>query len=363
MGQRASRVAARAFVSVSVAGCLLSSCITGDRPELADERPPPSTSPTPAPTTPPPPAEVTLAFAGDVHFVERTETLLNDPAGAFGPIAATLSGADLAMVNLETAITTRGTPEPKQFHFRAAPSAFDALRGAGVDVVSMANNHAVDYGPVGLEDSFAAIEASRFPVVGIGRDAAHAYAPWYVTVKGVRVAIIGASQVNDRTLSAWTADTSSPGIASAYSSRLLASVQDARRRADIVVVYLHWGQEGNGCPLDVQKQLAGQLSQAGADAVVGTHAHLLLGGGWLGRTFVTYGLGNFVWWRDQAFSNDTGVLTLTVKGKRIVSSVFTAAVIDPKGVPIPARGTEATRITGEIDRLRDCAGLADGPSQ
>ena len=92
-------------------------------------------------------SDLTLAFAGDVHFMERTATLLaKDPSTAFGPVAQVLSSADVAMVNLETAVTTRGTPEPKQFHFRAPASAYGALRAAGVDVATIANNHSLDYG-------------------------------------------------------------------------------------------------------------------------------------------------------------------------------------------------------------------------
>src|SRR5262249_58777083 len=110
-----------------------------------------------------------LGLGGDVHSggVLRNK-LANVPAGMFAPIAPVLSAADLAMVNLETAVTTRGTPQPKQFTFRTNSTAFTALRAAGIDVVTMANNHGVDYGPVGLLDSLVAIQQSRFPVVGIG---------------------------------------------------------------------------------------------------------------------------------------------------------------------------------------------------
>jgi hypothetical protein len=112
---------------------------------------------TPGPTGP---AEITLAVAGDVHFTERTLRLLRDPDTAFGPIATILRRADVAMVNLESAVTTRGTPEPKRFHFRAPPTAYQAVKAAGIDVVSLANNHALDYGRVGLLDTLDAATAA-----------------------------------------------------------------------------------------------------------------------------------------------------------------------------------------------------------
>ncbi len=319
-------------------------------------------TPTAAPR-PQPAAEITLAFAGDVHFEGRVSTRLEtDPATALGPVATELSRADLAMVNLETAIADGGTPEPKEFYFRAPATAFTALRAAGVDVTTMANNHGADFGRPGLQSSLAAIAASRFPTVGIGADAARAYAPHYTEVRGHRVAVLGASQIRDRTLSAWTAGEDSPGIASAYSDRLLSAVREARRRAEIVVVYLHWGVEGSSCPSGEQRAVAARLAEAGADAVVGTHAHLLLGGGWLGSTYVGYGLGNFLWWRDGAFSNDTGVLRLTFRGRRVAAATLAPARIDERGVPVPAAGGTAARIAAKFDDLRRCTGLSATPA-
>ena len=117
---------------------------------------------------------ITLAFAGDVHFTGRTAKLLRHPATAFGPIAGLLSSADLTLVNLETAVTARGKPQPKFYHFRARPAAFTALRDAGIDVANMANNHVLDYGRIGLADTLAAAHGAHFPVLGIGSDAAAA---------------------------------------------------------------------------------------------------------------------------------------------------------------------------------------------
>jgi poly-gamma-glutamate capsule biosynthesis protein CapA/YwtB (metallophosphatase superfamily) len=292
-----------------------------------------------SPTTSPPAARITLAFAGDVHFAGRTLTrLTDDPATAFGEAASALRGADLTMVNLETSITERGTAEPKTFTFRAPATAFAALRGAGVDV--------------------AAITSTRFPTVGIGATADQAYAPYYASVRGHRVALLAASQIRDRTLSVWSAGETSPGIASAYDDRLVAAVRQARAHAEIVVVYLHWGVEGQGCPSGEQRTLAARLAGAGADAVVGTHAHLLLGGGYLGKTYVAYGLGNYLWWRDAAFSNDTGVLRLTFQGRQVVRADLNPARIDQRGVPVPAAGETAARIGRKWAGLLGCTGLS-----
>jgi len=315
--------------------------------------------------SPAPDATMTLAFGGDVHFegVDRAR-LSADPATAMGPIAALLRRADLAMVNLETAITTRGTPAAKRYVFRAPPAAFVALRSAGVDVVTQANNHGMDYGRVGLADSIAAARAAGFPVVGIGSDAAAAFQPWVATVHGERIAILGATSVLDDNLAAaWTAGESSPGLASAKDvPKLVAAVRAARSTADVVVVNLHWGTEMHSCPTPAQTSLARSLADAGADVVVGSHAHVLLGAGRLDRTYVDYGLGNFVFYARSGPTLESGVLTLTLYGRDVRQAVWSPARISG-GVPIPLHGAAASSALRGWERLRGCTGLDAVPSR
>ncbi|HET6213942.1 MAG TPA: CapA family protein, partial [Micromonosporaceae bacterium] len=188
---------------------------------------PAAAPPPPSPPAPTPAADITLAFAGDVHFADRTLPLLDHPATAFGPIAATLAAADVAMVNLETAVTGRGTPEPKTFHFRAPANAFAAVKAAGVDVVTIANNHALDYGRVGLADTVAAARAAGVPAIGGGTDAGAAYAPWITVVRGTTIAFLGFDQVAELWTS-WKATDSRPGLAMARDlPRAVAAVRAA----------------------------------------------------------------------------------------------------------------------------------------
>jgi poly-gamma-glutamate capsule biosynthesis protein CapA/YwtB (metallophosphatase superfamily) len=306
---------------------------------------------------------VTLAFGGDVHFEGAIESrLAADPSSTLGPIAGVLRRADLAVVNLETAITERGTPAPKDFTFRAPPSALTALKEAGVDVATMANNHGLDFGQVGLRDSLAAAKAARFPVVGVGGDADEAYRAHQVTVKGQRIAVIGATQVLDSSLAAaWTAGDDKPGMASAYEeARLLASVRAARQSADTVVVDLHWGRELVNCPIDRQRALAPKLVAAGADVVVGSHAHILLGGGYLRGAYVHYGLGNFVFYSRGGLTAQSGVLLLTLRGRAITASRWVPATISG-GIPLPLQGAAATRAISSWQSLRRCTGLSAKP--
>jgi poly-gamma-glutamate synthesis protein (capsule biosynthesis protein) len=302
---------------------------------------------------------VTIAFGGDVHFEKMLRAQLDTNAtGMLAPIAPVLSSADLAVVNLETAITERGMPAPKEFTFRAPARAFTALRAAGVDVASMANNHGLDYGPDGLTDSLAAAAFTHFPVIGIGHDAAEAYRPFRATVKGQRIAVIGATQVLDANLiTAWTATDTHAGLASAKDvPRLVAAVRAARASADTVVVFLHWGIETHTCPSAAQEELAQTLVDAGADIVIGGHAHRLEGAGRLGPAFVGYGLGNFVFYTSGGPGAQSGVVLVTVTGRDVDGYRFVPAQLH-NGVATPLTGDAATAATAQWDALRSCTNL------
>jgi poly-gamma-glutamate capsule biosynthesis protein CapA/YwtB (metallophosphatase superfamily) len=299
---------------------------------------------------------VTLAFGGDTHFeADLRAKVLADPNGGFlAPIAPVLSGADLAMVNLETSVADTGTPVVKQYVFHAPAAAFSALRGAGVDVVTMANNHGTDYGQAGLDQTLAAIRAAGFPVVGIGADVDQALTPYRAEIKGQRVTVFGGSQVIDSQV----ATATQGGVADVRDlTRLAAAVQAARADSDTIVVYLHWGVEGQTCPTAAQKETAQRLVDAGADVVVGSHSHRQEGGGHLGTAFVDYGLGNFIWYNESGVSGDSGVLLLTVTGRDTDSSQWVPARIRG-GVPTPLTGAPAVQGVASWNGLRTCAGLA-----
>jgi len=331
-----------------------------------DVAPMPSTGAPPT-GTPPPTGDpsgddgtLTLAFGGDVHFARQLAPLLDDPSTALAELRPYLGEADLAVVNLETALTTRGAPAPKSFHFRAPPTALDALAAAGVDVVTMANNHAVDYGAEGLVDTLAARRESPVPVVGVGEDEADAYAPALVQAEGQRVAVLGATQVPDWTASTQAAGRSRPGVAvSLDPTRLVRAVRRARAEADVVVVYLHWGTDYTGCPDPAQRRTARALADAGADVVVGTHAHQVQGSGWLGSTYVGYGLGNFVWWRrNSPVQAASGVLTLTLRGRQVVADSWQPLEVSADGLPRrPGRARERA-LLADVKAARECSDLA-----
>lgn len=345
-----------------------------DRHELETDAQPTTGDPEPAApatvdaTITAEPEPITVAFAGDVHFEGSLRARLDDAPSALGPIAAELSAADLTIVNLETAIGSGGRPEAKRFVFQAPPTAFEALAAAGVDVVTMANNHAGDYGRDGIRQALEAAEGAGsasppLAVVGIGRDVDEAFAPAVIDVGRTTVAVLGASAADDDPTADPTghlaATESQPGTADAVDpALLLQAIERAIAEADVVVVYLHWGVQGRSCPSDDQTLLARAAAEAGADVVVGSHAHRLQGAGMLEDTFVAYGLGNFAWYTQASTATTaTGILKVTVDGGNVIGQEWTPAVIGQDGVPQPVDESEAERMTDEFAQLTDCTDL------
>jgi Bacterial capsule synthesis protein PGA_cap len=311
---------------------------------------------------------VTFAFGGDVHFPVGTnlaDRLAADPSGALGPtVPALLSGVDLSMVNLESALTdgTCPDPQPKQYDFYAPASAISAFQGAGVTLITEANNHGEDCGPAGLQTALSTRAQTGYTILGIGQNAAQAFTPYTTTIHGQHIAIIAATQVIDSDLqTAWTATATQPGLASAYDvPDLVAAVEAARKTADTVVVYLHWGTELDACPNPLQEPLAQALVQAGADIIVGTHAHVLLGGGYLGSAYVDYGLGNFAFYDNSPPENASGSLVIAATGRHIDSVTWRPAVI-VDDLPQPLSGDAATAALAAWNGARSCTNASVTP--
>jgi poly-gamma-glutamate synthesis protein (capsule biosynthesis protein) len=311
---------------------------------------------------------VTLGFGGDVHFAGVVgENLAKDPSTALGStIPQLFAGSQLRMVNLETVVTNGTCPEPqnKPYIFDAPASALTALKSASVTVATEANDHGLDCGQQGLSQNLTVATQARFPILGIGNNSSQAFAPYRLTVDGQRIAIITATQViADNLVDTWTASGTQPGVASAIDpTQLVREVQQVRRSADTVIVYVHWGTETQACPNPQQEPLARQLVKAGADVVIGADAHVLLGGGYLGTAYVDYGLGNFAFYDDTPPETDSGSLIISANGRHVTSAVFRPATI-VAGLPQPLTGQPAAAAIRTWNAARGCTNLTATPSK
>ena len=288
----------------------------------------------------------TLLAGGDV-LLDLTEPEGIDP---FANVEPNLASADIAIVNLEMAITERGEPYDKEFVFRAPGSAALTLAGAGIDVVSLANNHVLDFGPVGLADTLSVLDEVNILRPGAGSNNAEAYAPRVLTLdNGIRVAFVSATAVVP---GGFAASADRPGVADAKWAipRVLAAVRAAAAGNDVVVVSVHWGIERETCPSEDQRALASDLIEAGANLILGHHPHVLQPIETFDRTVIAYSLGNFAWHPRYGITGDSGVLEISFDGPYVEGYRFHPHVLDYRGGATPiSSGDRYDRIVDVIE--------------
>lgn len=282
--------------------------------------------------------QITLAFAGDVQAHKSAGRINEEGLGETGKV---LAAADLAMINLETVVAddlAGLSPQPKPFTFATTPKILDSLKNEGVDVVTAANNHTMDFGDEGMRRMLEVKQDSPVPMVGLGKDDAEAWAPWTTEVKGRKVVVFGATDVLDAHLD-WKAAPGKRGLAKVKDeegfTKLLDAVRQARAASsdDAIVVYLHSGSELVQCPTERQQETSRRLAEAGADVVIGSHAHILQTTGTRGNTAIAYGMGNFVFGSGAEQTRATGVLTVTVPGGQGAPTTDFAPARITKGLP------------------------------
>ncbi len=217
---------------------------------------------------------------------------------------------DLTVVNLECVPSLLGSPWPKTFTFRCDLDGLAVMRDAGVEVVSQANNHSIDYGHQAMLDGRARLLAEGIATVGSGKDAAEASAPAFFEIGGWRVAVLGFTSVISAP--SWVAGPSSPGHASAADvAGMTAAVRAAAADADLVVVAVHWGTERKFTPDPEDVAAARALIDAGADVIFGHHPHVLQPLDLIDGRPIFYSLGNFVW-HSRPPGNATAVAEVVV---------------------------------------------------
>ena len=235
-------------------------------------------------------------FTGDVLLQDYTMAIY-DQSGLDGLLAQELqeemADADLVMINEEFPFGTGGTAADKTYTFIADPSYVSVLTDMGVDVVSLANNHVLDYGTSVLSQTFTTLDAAVIDYLGAGESLERAMAWASYDLNGTAVAVLSASRVIPET--SWDVQNSQPGVFSTYDASLLtAQIQAAKAENDLVIVYVHWGVENSETPEEYQRTLARQYIDAGADLVIGTHPHVLQGIEYYKGVPIVYSLGNFI---------------------------------------------------------------------
>lgn len=277
----------------------------------------PTSTPTGAPTHTPtatPLPEVVVHLVGDVMLARAMANV--PPAQVFAGVPV-LAQAEVLAVNLETALGAGGAPEPKAYTFLAPPLMAEALRLAGVDVASLANNHALDYGVAVLTQTRQLLNAVGVAGVGAGSNVREAHAPVIIEREGLRLAFLAYVDVPVETRSGfdtrtWTAGPDTPGVAWLDIPTMQADIAAARAQADAVIVLLHFGYEGRTEPSDRQRRQAQAAIEAGAVVVAGAHPHVLQAVERYQNGLIAYSLGNFVFDGFSGLANQSAVLSLTL---------------------------------------------------
>lgn len=269
--------------------------------------------------------EIVLNFAGDVNFdnhVENMEYMYLAPNGISDCLSKELlsevKGADFFMVNNEFTYTkSKQGLVGKDYLFKSDPQNAILLRHWGVDMVGLANNHTFDYGEEGLLDTLDALRKIDMPVVGAGKNLDEAKQAKYFVLNGRKIAIVAASQI-ERTLTfTKEATANSPGVLKTLNpKKFIEEIEIARKKADYVIVYVHWGTEGHPQFEADQQKLGKAYIDAGADVVVGGHTHCLQGIEFYKDKPIFYSLGNFWfhWEKEHADLNGLAQIQILEDG-------------------------------------------------
>ena len=264
-----------------------------ERPEPEPEEPD-EERPEPEPEEP---GSVLLAFAGDVMFSDPFLASY-DKSGisaiADSEMLERMQNADLFVINEEFPFSLRGEAmEDKQFTFRADPKYVEIFQKMGVDIATVANNHALDFGRDAFLDTLDTLKSAGITCIGGGYHLSEASAPAVQTIKGQTFAIFGATRVSPS--ATWYASDSQAGLFQTYDATLLnQKIAEAHTEYDHVIVFVHWGIEKNETPEDYQRSLAKGYIDAGADLVIGCHPHVLQGFEYYNGVPIVYSLGNYL---------------------------------------------------------------------
>ena len=223
---------------------------------------------------------------------------------------------DLFILNQEFPFGTTGEAmEEKEYTFRVPPDLVSVPADLGVDLVTLANNHMLDFGRGPLTETLAALDGAGIAHVGAGEDLEAAKALATFEIEGKTLGFLGASRVIPE--ASWNASRYNSGVFTTYdASQLVEEIKKAKESCDFVAVLVHWGIERNTLPEDYQKTLARQYIDAGADAVIGSHPHVLQGIEYYQGKPIFYSLGNFIF-GNGSYESIVAELTLTEGGTRV----------------------------------------------
>jgi poly-gamma-glutamate synthesis protein (capsule biosynthesis protein) len=302
------------------------------------------------------PAVITIAAVGDIMLGHRAGPWIEreGPGYPFVNVMPILLEADVVIGNLESPLSTRGVAvENKKFTLRADPRAADALKAAGIRVVTLANNHIMDFGPLALQDTLTALGAGGILATGAGMNLDDARAPAILKVGDRTMAFLSYSLTFPVE---FYASAGRPGTAPGYREYVRADIEKARSRADLVIVSFHWGAELMATAKDYQQELGRKSVDWGADLVLGHHPHVLQEIERYKGRLIVYSLGNFVFGSESDRTNTSIILLCTFRGKELVRVEAVPLDVNNYRVTYQPRvltGEQAETVIGELNAFSE----------
>lgn len=308
------------------------------------------------------PDRTVLRFVGDICFYDQF-SLMSEYRNRGEDINMCIDaslldlmrGADIFMANNEFAYSERGTPiEGKTYAFRSKPSNVKILNDMGVDIVSLANNHAYDWGPDALIDTLDTLNEARVPFVGAGREITEAMRPVYFMMPNIKLSYVSATQIerlgNPDTKEA---TATSPGVLRTLDpTKACQVIAEAKANSDFCIMYVHWGSENTDLVEASQRDLAKKYVEAGADLIIGDHSHCLQGIDYIDDVPVFYSLGNY-WFNSKTV--DTGIAEIVLDNSASIESVRFIPAIQRGCYTHEVDSADSTRILEYLQGISDYA--------
>ena len=300
---------------------------------------------------------VHLAAVGDIMLDRSLGNAIRNgnPGFPFEFVKDELGSADVTIGNLESSIGGFGEAANKAYAFQAPSEAVRSLADAGFDLLSLANNHAMDYGQEPLLQGIRLLQVGGIEPVGAGANAREARSPVFIDSRGIRLAFLSYVDVpvegSGFDTKSWAAGSTSPGVNWADPGNIALDVRDAKANADSVIVLLHSGYEYVEQPSPEQSSAAHAAIDAGANLVIGHHSHILQGIHFYKSGVIAYGLGNFAF--DIDGDPNSGILNIWLNKDGIRQLDLAPVVIQYGGQPRPANPGEAAVIRVKVNYLTD----------
>lgn len=296
---------------------------------------------------------VHLIFAGDIMLDDGPGRLIAQGGDPLAPFANVLKEADYRVGNLECPVAESGQPhDHKIYNFRAKPATLSILQGR-FDAVSLANNHAGDYGHDAFRETMHHLSQAGIAYFGGGNNLSEAHKPLWIDRKGLKIAVLGYNEFKPRS---FEAGADWPGAAWSEDDHVIADIRAAKAAgADLIIPFMHWGWEKETQPSERQRQFARKMIDEGAALVVGGHPHVTQGAEYYKGKPIIYSLGNFVF---DGFDYDTAkrgwLLRLKLDKSGVLFWDTLVAQMDEDGTPHPVSGIFSPCGRGGDDIISEC---------